>query len=430
MSTDKDKNKTATSIYTNPTVKNQTGQIKQSVPALGDGSGRVGIRATLNNMGISNDLIGYNEGTKTVTIGGRDFMKPSYMDEDAGISYASPDEIQSSLISYYSGSSNPLVKITDIYSALAGQYGLSADAITYTDDTVTLGGMPIDSVFVDSSGKAWGFKNDVTNSINSYINSLGVQTPSEIWSDYTYQYLDPIYDFADSLMNRQEFSYDPESDPVYQSYKQIYLTEGNRAAQDAMANYSALTGGYANSSAMTAGAQANQYYAQQLANQVPALAEAAFERYIQQYNSDIDLLENMTDLYDSAYYNAYSANNRTVSNINSTFGSNADRDAAAVERYWEQLFNEQEYNWNEMFNDQDYRLSDQKYNWTDILNGQQQLMNNNDIEAGSLDNLEQNIYLTYYNQILRAYLESQQLGNRLTEEEINRLILQNEYMLW
>ena len=83
-----------------------------------------------------------------------------------------------------------------------------------------------------------------------------------------------------------------------------------------------------------------------------------------------------------------------------------------------------------MVNDQDYTLSDQEYNWTDILNGQQQLMNNNDIEAGSLDNLEQNIYLTYYNQILRAYLESQQLDNRLTEEEINRLILQNAYMLW
>lgn len=55
MSTDKDKNKTASSVYTNVSNKNKTGQVKQSVPALGDGSGRVGIRATLNNMGISND---------------------------------------------------------------------------------------------------------------------------------------------------------------------------------------------------------------------------------------------------------------------------------------------------------------------------------------------------------------------------------------
>lgn len=49
---------------------------KQTVPSREDGT--VGIRSTLTNMGISNDLIGYDDRSGTVTLGGRTLMKPSY----------------------------------------------------------------------------------------------------------------------------------------------------------------------------------------------------------------------------------------------------------------------------------------------------------------------------------------------------------------
>lgn len=91
-----------------------------------------------------------------------------------------------------------------------------------------------------------------------------------------------------------------------------------------------------------------------LGEMVPELARQAYERYADSYNTDIDLLGNMLDTYNSAYNNAYGANNKTISNINSVLSSNSDRDKAAYENYWNTLFNQQEYDKNE----QDYRWTE------------------------------------------------------------------------
>lgn len=391
-------------------------QIKTEVPTREDGT--VGIRSTLNNMGISNSQIGYNETNKTVTLNGKEFMKPSYIDEDAGVSYASPSDIQQSLVSFYSGSANPIVKVSDAYTKYAGQYGLSSDALGYTNGTVTIGGTPVSTLYVDDDGKTWAFQNDVANSVYDYINTLNVSTPNDILSEYNSKYLTPIYNLSRSITNRGEFSYDPDSDPVYQAYRQKYLTEGNRATRDTLAAYSGLTGGYTNSAAVTAAALAGQYYMSQLTNVIPELAQQAYERYSDKYSTDIDLLENMIDLYNSAYGNAASANNQMTAGINSSLASNTARDKAAYERYWESLFNNQDYSWTETFNNQDY-------DWTEMFNNQTATSNYLDIENSRNENLMQQIYMGYYNQILSNQVQEQSLNNRLTQEKINQLILQN-----
>lgn len=79
-------------------------------------------------------------------------------------------------------------------------------------------------------------------------------------------------------MNRKDFEYDPDDDPVYQAYKEKYLTEGNRASQDAMANYAGLTGGYGNSAAATAARKPTILYEQTRRNGA-GLAQQAYERY-------------------------------------------------------------------------------------------------------------------------------------------------------
>lgn len=425
MSNTQDKYISTSAINSANTAKGNSA--KTAVPTRSDGT--VGIRATLNNMGISNNLIGYDEGTKTVTLGGKTFMKPSYIDEDAGVSYATPKEIQNNLVNYYSSSSNPIVKVTDAYANYAGQYGLSADALNYGNGTVTLGGIPLDILYIDDEGKSWAFNNSVQNSVNSYIDSLGISTPNELLDYYNQKYLTPINSLARSIRTREDFEYDPNSDPVYQAYKNQYLTQGARASENAMADYAALTGGYANSAAATAAAQTQQYYMTQLTNQIPALAEAAYERYADKYNTDIELLENMIDYYDAAYDNAYSANNKTINNINNSFSSNTDRDNAAFQKYWESLFNQQksegndqDYYWTNLQNSQDYQ-------WTDLLNTQKSNQNMVDIEGDRLDNQQKQIYLEYYRDLLQAELTGSNLDNRLTEEKINQLILQNMYGL-
>ena len=396
---------------------------KQTVPSREDGT--VGIRSTLTNMGISNDLIGYDDRSGTVTLGGRTLMKPSYMDENAGVSYASPSEIQNSLVSYYSKSNNPIVQVSDAYSKYAGQYGVSADALGYSNGSATIGGRPLKTLYTDENGKAWAYQNDIEDLTSDYFNTLGVSTPNEILDEYNNRYLNSITNLSRSIMNRKDFEYDPDDDPVYQAYKEKYLTEGNRASQDAMANYAGLTGGYGNSAAATAAAQTNQYYMSKLGEMVPELAQQAYERYADSYNTDINLLENMLDTYNSAYSNAYGANNKTISNINSVLASNTDRDKAAYENYWNTLFNQQKYDKNE----QDYRWTEannsQDYNWNEVLNGQESTQNNLDIEDSRMDNVMKQIYMQYYNQIINNQLNSERLNNRLTEERINQLMLQN-----
>ncbi len=391
---------------------------KTEVPTRSDGT--VGIRATLNNMGISNDKIGYNEGDKTVTLSGKTLMKPVYIDEDAGVSYATPKEIQQSLVNYYSGTNNPIVKVSDAFANYAGQYGLSADALGYTNGTVTIGGTPLNVLYIDDEGKSWTFRDNLESTVYDYINSLNVSSPNDILREYNSKYLNPAYNLARSIMNRSEFSYDPDSDPVYQAYRNKYMIEGNRATRDTLAAYSGLTGGYTNSAAVTAAAQTGQYYMSQLTNVIPELAQQAYERYADSYKTDLDLLEQMVDLYDTAYGNAYSANNKTIANINSAAGSNVDRDAAAFEKYWDSLFNAQEYSWAEKNNAQDY-------DWTEILNGQQSTSNYLESENMRNENIMQQIYLQYYNKLLEAQLVGENLNNRLTQERINQLILQNMF---
>ncbi len=356
---------------------------KVDVPYKDD---NVGIRATLNNMGISNDKIGYDDKSGMVTLNGRAFMKPSFLDDDAGVSYAPEKDIQKSLTEFYKDSSNPIVKVSDAYQAAAGKYGLGSEALSYTNDTVTIGGMPLDTLFVDDEGKAWAWQNDVNNLAGQYVSYTGVKSPNAMAKDYEDAYMSDVWYRINELISRDEFSYDPEADPVYLAYKEKYLTEGERASKNAIADYSALTGGYTNSAAVTAGAQANQYYASLLANAVPELAEIAYERYNSENQTDLNLIMSMIESYDTAYENARNANSDTIKNVAYAAESNAARDESEREKYWD-----------DKMNALDIETQTQENYWDNILNSQKSVLND-------LDAKEQEIYLEYYRQLIESDL--------------------------
>lgn len=76
-----------------------------------------------------------------------------------------------------------------------------------------------------------------------------------------------------------DFSYDVNSDALYQQYAEQYARMGKLAAQDVMGQAAAMTGGYGNSYATTAGNQAYQSYLQQLNDRVPELYQLAYDRH-------------------------------------------------------------------------------------------------------------------------------------------------------
>ena len=85
------------------------------------------------------------------------------------------------------------------------------------------------------------------------------------------------------------FSYDLESDPVWQAYRKQYTREGQRATQDALGTTAASTGGIPSSYATAAATQAGDYYAAQMTDKVPELYQQAYNRYLNelsQWNAD------------------------------------------------------------------------------------------------------------------------------------------------
>ena len=85
------------------------------------------------------------------------------------------------------------------------------------------------------------------------------------------------------------FSYDLESDPVWQAYKKQYTREGQRATQDALGTTAASTGGIPSSYATAAATQAGDYYVAQMTDKVPELYQQAYNRYLNelsQWNAD------------------------------------------------------------------------------------------------------------------------------------------------
>ncbi len=108
------------------------------------------------------------------------------------------------------------------------------------------------------------------------------------------------YSFSDSAlldktkneyMNTPSFSYDLNSDPLYQQYKDSYLREGKKAMEDTVGNASALTGGYANSYAVSAGAASYNNYVDKLNDVIPELYSLAYEGH----KDSLDLLSNKLD---------------------------------------------------------------------------------------------------------------------------------------
>lgn len=104
---------------------------------------------------------------------------------------------------------------------------------------------------------------------------------------YQSQYDTQAKSLYDQLQNRQAFRYDIDADALYRQYRDQYTALGRKAMEDTMGRAQAMTGGYANSYAQTAGQQAYQNYLGKLADAIPELYSQALERY-QQEGSDLE----------------------------------------------------------------------------------------------------------------------------------------------
>lgn len=143
---------------------------------------------------------------------------------------------------------------------------------------------------------------------------------SESQPGYNNRYETTQQQLLNDVLNRPDFSWSKEADPLWGTYKKEYLREGDRATQNALGQAAATTGGMASSYATTAAAQAGNYYAAQAADMLPTLYQQAFNRYIQDLQNKRDDLS-MVNTQEQLDYNKF-LNDLSQYNTNRNFALN------------------------------------------------------------------------------------------------------------
>lgn len=152
---------------------------------------------------------------------------------------------------------------------------------------------------------------------------------------YNSQYGSQIDALLNDILGREAFSYNKDTDPLYQQYKESYTRGGKLAMQDVLAELSARTGGLASSYAGGVSQQTYNNYMAQLADKVPELYQMAYDMYLDEVGlkrQDLDMLMGV----DNMYYGRY---RDTVGDQQwqQQFDYNAYRDSVG-DKQWQQNF--------------------------------------------------------------------------------------------
>lgn len=152
----------------------------------------------------------------------------------------------------------------------------------------------------------------------------------------------------DKLLNREPFRFDVNEDALYQQLLDQYVAQGQKAMMDTMGQAAALTGGYGNSFAQSAGQQAYQGYLQEFNGMMPQFYQMALDRYQMEGDQLADqfaMLGAREDQDYSRYQDEMAAYNAELERLLGSYYTERDfaydqsRDQAADEK-WQKEFDE------------------------------------------------------------------------------------------
>lgn len=168
-------------------------------------------------------------------------------------------------------------------------------------------------------------------------------------------YLDQRLGYLRAYEDREPFSYDINQDALYNQFKDLYIQQGNLASMDTMGRAAAMTGGYGNSYAQTAGQQVYNQYLGQLNAMVPELYDQAYNRYLQEGNEMLDQYDRYTQMSQQDYLqygdkvdNYYNDLNAAQNNVNDLYEKEYEQWMDSLPEYTE-LTNEDDAYWNKEF---------------------------------------------------------------------------------
>lgn len=158
-------------------------------------------------------------------------------------------------------------------------------------------------------------------------------------SEYQSQFQAGLDDLSGQIQNRPKFQYDVNADALYQQVAQNYLQQGQKAMMDTMGQAAALTGGYGNSYAETAGQQAYNNHLLGLTEMVPQFQQMALQQYQMEGDQLMDQYQLMLQQEELAYGRYQDDLNRYYADL--------DRAQAAYD-------NERDYDYSRFADDRDF----------------------------------------------------------------------------
>lgn len=195
--------------------------------------------------------------------------------------------------------------------------------------------------------------------MNEKKKSGNASDKTETTPRYKSRYSNSVQASLKKILNREDFSYNVNSDKLFSRYKDSYTAAGKKAMEDTMGNAALLTGGYGNSYAVTAGQQAYNDYMQKLSDKSAQLEQQAYDRYRDEEQSAYNRLNALMEL-ENTDYDRY---RDTVSdyNQNREFEYNKIKDEQN-QRNWQAQFDRAAYE-----SDRDYNRKAFEFNFSNGL---------------------------------------------------------------
>lgn len=149
------------------------------------------------------------------------------------------------------------------------------------------------------------------------------------------QYQQQANDLLTQYDNRPAFSYNAATDPIYQSVRDQYVHQGQRAMEDTMGQAAGLTGGYGSSYSQSVGNQAYNEYLTKLNAQIPVLAQQARQAYDAEGQRMLDRYNLAMNAANTAYGQGRDALGDLRYEQETAYAH--ERDALADQRYQDEL---------------------------------------------------------------------------------------------
>lgn len=171
-----------------------------------------------------------------------------------------------------------------------------------------------------------------------------------------------------------DFRYDVYNDPVYQAYKDIYLSLGDDAYERTLSENSLRTGGVSNTSAISAATLAKNKYNSMLASVVPELYENAYARYndgLERLYKKLDAVSGLSESDYSRYRddvedyrenrNYYYAKDKEIAdNLYDLYTDETNREYNSYRDTVEDKYNQDELNLNAQKYQNDFMINQNK----------------------------------------------------------------------